>query len=693
MSRQSASPPPDQGDSKRRTRRRKLLAALLVLLIVPCLAIVAFVAMPSSGVNAELTDTQWNNLIRRMRESAEGADAEPEKYGDAPADASDTVTPGPSDTAAAPEQAAPPDPALPVEAPPVEQLPVAARERQVAQYQAAASKSVIELQPFRTELSIPVEDGGGHRGNATLINLQPTINSWYLLRLSWDGEPALTFHLANNEPGRRALRLDAAFPRGISLTDSRSSTPCDLWTQDNPQRLDVAAARSSPYVLLCDGHVTLRLRTSGYRTRVERVTDFLRDNIWGGEALTVFVRQTLYQDRYLSTGELGTRADSRSGAGSSPTMPRPARVAPEAEGRRVEGSDLGLSIDTGDNRPPVLGSWYPVRDNPGVFASTMQPGLVAPDILASHADLVVRLDEVESSALAYLAAFDLAQFELAFSLGTDHPRLGWSERVPEERRDPTLPGPDGIDSTEPLIATGIIAAALAPRAVATFTGGFKRTHGSFRYGDLAMVNNGSHYGFIEEGVVFSKLQPGLSTILVLDDGSVDMKTWTPADDARLPGIRYARQNGVPILERAAPGGVPGALISRYGAGNWSGSQDGNYRTLRAGACLQETEQRRFLIYAYFSSATPSAMARLFQAYGCTYAMLLDMNALEHTYMAVYSLRNADLTVEHLVNGMEVLDKVDGDHLLPRFLGYADNRDFFYVLRRDAAAPPPPESGR
>jgi hypothetical protein len=40
-------------------------------------------------------------------------------------------------------------------------------------------------------------------------------------------------------------------------------------------------------------------------------------------------------------------------------------------------------------------------------------------------------------------------------------------------------------------------------------------------------------------------------------------------------------------------------------------------------------------------------------------------------------------VEHLVKGMSVLDKQSGADLLPRFLGFPDNRDFFYVLRRSA----------
>jgi hypothetical protein len=85
-----------------------------------------------------------------------------------------------------------------------------------------------------------------------------------------------------------------------------------------------------------------------------------------------------------------------------------------------------------------------------------------------------------------------------------------------------------------------------------------------------MRNNGSHYGFIEEGVVFSKLQPGLATIYVLDDGTFGMKTWQTTDATLQERIRYARQNGVPIIERLADSdgpGVPGAMVSRYGPGN------------------------------------------------------------------------------------------------------------------------------
>ena len=104
--------------------------------------------------------------------------------------------------------------------------------------------------------------------------------------------------------------------------------------------------------------------------------------------------------------------------------------------------------------------------------------------------------------------------------------------------------------------------------------------------------------------------------------------------------------------------------------------------MRSGAALQTNHGKRFLIYAVFSDATPSAMARIFQAYRCDYAMLLDMNALEHTYLALYRRSGSQMFVDHLLKGMSEVDKSAAGELVPRFLGYPDNRDFFYVMRRN-----------
>jgi hypothetical protein len=75
------------------------------------------------------------------------------------------------------------------------------------------------------------------------------------------------------------------------------------------------------------------------------------------------------------------------------------------------------------------------------------------------------------------------------------------------------------------------------------------------------------------------------------------------------------------------------------------------------------------------------MARVFQAYGCRYAMQLDMNALEHTYLAIYVVRREERVVEHLIEGMAVLDQQSHGELAPRFLSFPDDRDFFYLTRR------------
>jgi hypothetical protein len=62
-------------------------------------------------------------------------------------------------------------------------------------------------------------------------------------------------------------------------------------------------------------------------------------------------------------------------------------------------------------------------------------------------------------------------------------------------------------------------------------------------------------------------------------------------------------------------------------------------------------------------------------------MLLDMNALEHTYLALYRRSGGELSVDHLLKGMSELDKSASNENLPRFLGFSDNRDFFYLMRR------------
>jgi hypothetical protein len=328
-----------------------------------------------------------------------------------------------------------------------------------------------------------------------------------------------------------------------------------------------------------------------------------------------------------------------------------------------------------------------VRDLPAVSVSVIAPEFIDARLRRAREPTVNPLDPVESVALVYLVAFDLELFNLHYVMGTEHPRLDWSERPPASSRDPRLPGPDGVASAAPLVTNGMVSPADVDRTIGAFAAGFKRSHGAFHYGLLALRNHGSHYGFIEQGVEFSKLQPGLASALIMDDGTVDLRTWSTVDESQLPHIKDARQNGVPLIEYdpISRTSVPGSLVNLWGPGNWSGSAGEDLRSLRAGLCLQENGAHRFLIYGYFSAATPSAMARVFQAYQCRYAMHLDMNALEHTYLALYVRRGGQRVVEHLIDEMQVVDRSStrGD-LAPRFVSFPDDRDFFYVTRHEAS---------
>lgn len=643
------------------------LALLLAILAVA--GLVPFVGLRMllpSAESEQLTDTQWQRLVGRASAYAR---AEPSTAATAAEVANVEVT-----DVELPD----PDPVTRIAYPALAPDVIAGR---VAEYAANRPKTVLELQQFRSVSSVAVVGVGGRQGEATLVNLNPTVNIWYLLQLQWADGSSDSYHLSNERPAVQDLLLDASFPSGVLIADTRRADRCALWSDDAPRPLSEAVQVAAPYVLLCDGEVSLRLRATGRRSRLERITDFLRDNVWGGEAITVFVRETLYKDAFLNTSEVLSNAAAA--APTDPQAPPSPRVDSRFEGNLLQVDELGLPVVTGSANRMRVGAWHAVRGSRGVWASAVQPMLLAPEILRSYPDIVAPLDDVESRATSYLVAFDLSHFDLGFALGTDHPRLGWSDRVAPERRSAGLPGPDGIDSVDPLISIGIVPASFAPRVAATFTAGYKRSHGAFKYGDLAERNNGSHYGFVESGTVLSKLQPGLATISVNTDGVVAMGTWTEEADAGLERIVHARQNGVPVIDSdpTTGDGVPGALVSRYGPGNWSGSQDGRYRTLRAGACLLESGGRRYLVYGYFSSATPSAMARVFQAYRCAYAMQLDMNALEHTYLATYRFNNGTLAVSNLIDGMSVLDKVEGEVQKPRFVAFSDNRDFFYLLRR------------
>jgi hypothetical protein len=538
------------------------------------------------------------------------------------------------------------------------------------------ARTIVDLQPARQASTVALGAGGG-AGVVTLVNLNPATNAWFVLTFDGDGRRGpVTYHLENADRRQRLL-LNADGGGSIDVALNGRTERCAILSPAADGALERARRSNLPFAPLCDGRLYLRNVVRGSRTELEATSEFLRDHVWGGEKIVGFVSSELFRDSYV---ERAKSAAAGAVAGGAVDGPPKVTLRPGSAARAVVPGTLGIELADAASGV-VLGQWYAARGLADAFVSVVEPAAVDA-AAAARPGPPWRPDPVEADALVYLVAFDLSRFDLGFTLGTDHPRLGWSAHMRDEMRAPGLPGPDGIDAAAPLARTGMMSPAVQARAAAAFTGGFKREHGAFRQGALAQRNRGSHYGFVEQGVLFSALVPGLATLYVLNDGTVGMKTWTDGDVALLPNLRDARQNGVALLEPDAAGvAAIGALVEQWGPGNWSGSAEGRLRTLRAGACLLAHGPKRYLVYGYFSTATPPTMARVFQAYGCRYAMHLDMNALEHTYLALYTRQGPRIAVEHLVKGMSVLDKQQGADLLPRFLAFPDNRDFFYLLRR------------
>ena len=188
---------------------------------------------------------------------------------------------------------------------------VDASESQVAEYAAQVSKTALALQQFRETHSIKIRSAQGREGTASLTNLNPAINTWYLLQLSWsDGKRGAAYHLENPNPKGRRLILDETYPSGIIIVEGNNQYPCNLNFTTAENSLDQAGASHSVYAPLCAGRITLRNPTKGHRTTLEAVTDFLRDEVWGGETVIVFVRDNITSDAHRQTASFQTPSDS-----------------------------------------------------------------------------------------------------------------------------------------------------------------------------------------------------------------------------------------------------------------------------------------------------------------------------------------------------------------------------------------------
>lgn len=524
-------------------------------------------------------------------------------------------------------------------------LPVIARAQQ--------ARSVVEFQRFRSESPEVAIEGGGR---ARLVDLNSGIGGWYLLYLDRPGRGAFTMNVERPFSGEsRGVTVVGLEPRGLILQRGNQRTVCPAFAPDSP----IWQNGLPRFYPICDGLLTLRPSAGGGQTRAS--------------------------DAPIIAAALRSRTARSSGpASAAPPAPR---LASQAVGRQLGVPQLAIDVEgLPAQRTVRMGDWYRASRADGVFFGAMNPGSVAPEILNSHRDRVNALDGVESNTLVTLVALDLAKFDVGWSHGISQPGVEWSNH---ERAPPRGPGagPDGFSNLGPLPTTGLLNPTYLRDLAAVMVGGFQRRDGSFRGGPFRTVNFGNYFGFIENGVTLSRLNPGIATLYTTADGRVDIKGWTEADNALLPQIRFARQNNPPLVDGVGADGisVPGLYVKDWAAGAWSGSAAGQKRTQRSGTCIVESGSGRYLIHAYFQQTNPDGMARVFQALQCKGAMHLDMNSAGQSYFGLFTGAWPDVRTEHPdreMSGRNANVNIDGRTIsLPRYVGAPDTADFFYFVRK------------
>ena len=167
------------------------------------------------------------------------------------------------------------------------------------------ARGIFALQRSSQTRSLAIRGSNGRTGTASLTNLNTVTNAWFILTISGNMQGnAGTYHLENRDPAMVGISL-ADSQTGLLLDAGGEKRTCDLWS-GAPSALQNAVASGLPYAPLCGGQLYLRNKVEGQYTDIELVTEFLRENVWSGEDIVGFVRDTIYQDAYRETGRTGT---------------------------------------------------------------------------------------------------------------------------------------------------------------------------------------------------------------------------------------------------------------------------------------------------------------------------------------------------------------------------------------------------
>jgi len=539
-----------------------------------------------------------------------------------------------------------------------------------------ATNAFFQLQKYKEETSVTYKDASIQ--SATLINLNSNINTWYILTLTNTGSRDTTHNILTVSDNLK-LQLNTNAPELLITRHSSDTYTCNI-DQEITWVFNSWNKRKSTYIPICNNLLFIVIKQDGFRTMKERGAEVLR---WlagdAGEQVINEVKEHFFLDKYLVKGNTQELATSSEEALHNGPLPR-AAIQSRYLNTTIPTNHLGLRTKDSEKRL-LAGEWYPLKNFPDVYTSLITPGMVSRDIQASHKDRVNYLDSVEKTATVFLMSFSLNRYTLGWGHGTDHPGVGWSRRARNIKKDNPY-GPDGFDTIYPLIPIGHVPPFHLAKTIGTFSAGYQKRHGAFKYGKMSTYNKAHHYGFMENGVMMVSPSESLATVIMYKDGRVELKRWTKEDNKSLPNIRHIRQNGVPLIHRDENGqGIPGKLVKQWSRGNWSGSAKKELRAPRGAACLIETPRKNYLVYAFFSSATPSAMARVFQSYGCSFAIHLDLNSPGQAYGSLFRTQGdgSNINIELLMTTMHAY--MGGNRASPRYFVKPDYKDFFYIMKR------------
>ncbi|HWS64824.1 MAG TPA: hypothetical protein VN325_18855, partial [Steroidobacteraceae bacterium] len=225
--------------------------------------------------------------------------------------------------------------------------------------------TIADLQPDRTVVRAEIRRAPDEIGSASLTNLNPHINSWFVLTLDWpaSGEHQ-SFHLENSE-SQKSLALSANPEGSLRLEIGGPSNPCQLKfaVHSTSGLLEEARKSGLPYAPLCDGRLHLRNSVVGRATKLEKVTDFLRQHVWGGEKFVTLVKKEVYRDKFLE--QAAPQSNNHSVVARDDAPAAAVRDIARAS-LSVTPPDLGIDIDA-QTQSMVEGEWYAVRDLADVF--------------------------------------------------------------------------------------------------------------------------------------------------------------------------------------------------------------------------------------------------------------------------------------------------------------------------------------